>query len=85
MQRLEVSGAVRPIHGSLGVKRLISSCANKILVTISVIFTNFFRRKIFSYNDGILGKRNLKIGCVGGYRGTGNIVRKFVEGNKLLD
>ena len=23
MQRLEVSGAVRPIHGSLGVKRLI--------------------------------------------------------------
>jgi hypothetical protein len=24
MQRLEVSGAVRPIYGSLGVKRLIS-------------------------------------------------------------
>ena len=29
MQRLEVSGAVRPIYGSLGVKRLIT----KILVT----------------------------------------------------
>ena len=25
MQRLEVSGAVRPIYGSLGVKRLITS------------------------------------------------------------
>ena len=25
MQRLEVSGVVRPIYGSLGVKRLISS------------------------------------------------------------
>jgi hypothetical protein len=25
MQRLEVSGAVRPIYGSLGVKRLIST------------------------------------------------------------
>ena len=25
MQRLEVSGAVRPIYGSLGVKRLIKS------------------------------------------------------------
>jgi hypothetical protein len=25
MQRLEVSGAVRPIYGSLGVKRLMSS------------------------------------------------------------
>ena len=25
MQRLEVSGAVRPIYGSLGVKRLIPS------------------------------------------------------------
>ena len=26
MQRLEVSGAVRPIYGSLGVKRLASCC-----------------------------------------------------------
>jgi len=29
MQRLEVSGAVRPIYGSLGVKRLITQCATK--------------------------------------------------------
>ena len=29
MQRLEVSGAVRPIYGSLGVKRLISSGRSK--------------------------------------------------------
>ena len=26
MQRLEVSGAVRPIYGSLGVKRLMYDC-----------------------------------------------------------
>ena len=30
MQRLEVSGAVRPIYGSLGVKRLSSSCAKHL-------------------------------------------------------
>jgi len=29
MQRLEVSGAVRPIYGSLGVKRLIESIKSK--------------------------------------------------------
>ena len=29
MQRLEVSGAVRPIYGSLGIKRLISCSAMK--------------------------------------------------------
>ena len=28
MQRLEVSGAVRPIYGSLGVKRLSVECIN---------------------------------------------------------
>jgi len=28
MQRLEASGAVRPIYGSLGVKRLISGCSS---------------------------------------------------------
>jgi len=30
MQRLEVSGAVRPIYGSLGVKRLINSPATTL-------------------------------------------------------
>ena len=29
MQRLEVSGAVRPIYGSLGVKRLIPTNLNQ--------------------------------------------------------
>ena len=37
MQRLEVSGAVRPIYGSLGVKRLISA-----LKWISVANTKHF-------------------------------------------
>ena len=36
MQRLEVSGAVRPIYGSLGVKRLISWLL-KVLFTIYLI------------------------------------------------
>ena len=45
MQRLEVSGAVRPIYGSLGVKRLIrnvySSCdavQGSILLLSAFIF-----------------------------------------------
>ena len=37
MQRLEVSGAVRPIYGSLGVKRLTDlmhkTCASSWLIT----------------------------------------------------
>jgi len=44
MQRLEVSGAVRPIYGSLGFKRLTPSFINyalqmekPLLCTISVI------------------------------------------------
>ena len=36
MQRLEVSGAVRPIYGSLGVKRLMITY---ISLTISAFFT----------------------------------------------
>jgi len=56
-----------------------------MLVIISVIFTNFFRRKVCPYNDEILGKRDLKISCVGGCRGIRKIVRTFVEENKLLN
>ena len=33
MQRLEVSGAVRPIYGSLGVKRLIIAADDSCTVT----------------------------------------------------
>ena len=38
MQRLEVSGAVRPIYGSLGFKRLMGS-RNKRIVETSVLST----------------------------------------------
>jgi len=34
MQRLEVSGTVRPLHGSLGVKGLIS-------LTVLIIYNNY--------------------------------------------
>ena len=34
MQRLEVSGAVRPIYGSLGVKRLTQRNINRTLRVI---------------------------------------------------
>ena len=36
MQRLEVSGAIRPIYGSLGVKRLITGSSDKELTLASV-------------------------------------------------
>ena len=52
MQRLEVSGAVRPIYGSLGVKRLI----NKYIemhgqqnIKTLFLFNNFFLSKIVSF------------------------------------
>ena len=35
MQRLEVSGAVRPIYGSLGVKRLIRGRQKKLLGNVT--------------------------------------------------
>ena len=39
MQRLEVSGAVRPIYVSLGVKRLILSMHEWLLLPKAVSFT----------------------------------------------
>ena len=42
MQRLEVSGAVRPIYESLGVKRLIL-CLRIILCVRHILFTSVFR------------------------------------------
>jgi hypothetical protein len=35
MQRLEVSGAVRLIYGSLGVKRLTGSCFGDVVYSVS--------------------------------------------------
>ena len=39
MQRLEISGAVRPIYGSLGVKRLITE--------IYMLFRNYYELTVF--------------------------------------
>ena len=36
MQRLEVSGAVRPIYGSLGVKRLMEPAAPILCIPVGV-------------------------------------------------
>ena len=35
MQRLEVSGAVRPIYGSLGVKRLMSRSLDSSIIIVT--------------------------------------------------
>ena len=40
MQRLEVSGAVRPIYGSLGAKRLIKHHVLKKCGDISCLFNH---------------------------------------------
>ena len=58
MQRLEVSGAVRPIYGSLGVKRL-TNLMHKICFTISLFHAStcvehhvlIVRRSKFYYTD----------------------------------
>jgi len=52
MQRLEVSGAVRPIYGSLGVKRLI----------INIRFRDplFFFTRVVSLTTGYCSRRNRK-------------------------
>ena len=36
MQRLEVSGAVRPIYGSLGIKRLMTWCLINVIINIKL-------------------------------------------------
>ena len=36
MQHLEVSGAVRPIYGSLGVKRIMLTCLVPVLFTFYI-------------------------------------------------
>jgi len=45
MQRLEVSGAVRPIYGSLDVKRLIIIIMIIIIIIIIIIFCNITVRQ----------------------------------------
>jgi hypothetical protein len=49
MQRLDVSGAVRPIYGSLGVKRLISNFSRSYSTARDHIFLDviIFKLKKF--------------------------------------
>jgi len=49
MQRLEVSGAVRPIYGSLGVKRLRyeNYYTDQLLLTTSISSKFYFARIVF--------------------------------------
>ena len=51
MQRLEVSGAVRPIYGSLGVKWLINSYHNKVTHTHSRICMRAPRKDSNKFNS----------------------------------
>ena len=43
MQRLEVSGAVRPIYGSLGVKRLMGQQSPIFLLKFKINKSELFR------------------------------------------
>ena len=49
MQRLEVSGAVRPIYGSLGVKRLIHKVQIRNFAGIFQYFQN--KERVETGND----------------------------------
>ena len=46
MQRLEVSGAVRPIYVSLGVKRLSTTLRTRFACNSQIFYHNYFE---FSY------------------------------------
>ena len=51
MQRLEVSGAVRPMYGSLGVKRLMTILDNYMFRPLLAIFMLYLRElKVLLYN-----------------------------------
>ena len=50
MQRLEVSGAVRPIYGSLGVKRIIHHDIRELL--FASIYKLCFQKKAFKKIGG---------------------------------
>ena len=47
MQRLEVSGAVRPIYGSLGVKRLTEAVLSSILIYAVLSLSLSFARDTY--------------------------------------
>ena len=58
MQRLEVSGAVRPIYGSLGVKRLRMGGAVRLLAP-HVVYKNGFFQLVIALNCPNLSELNL--------------------------
>ena len=69
MQLLEVSGAVRPIYGSLGVKRLIVLCVTFFLLLIykRLFATNTENPCVFPKDTDLchkmsLGVKGLKLG-----------------------
>ena len=49
MQHLEVSGAVRPIYGSLGVKRLIGVEVITVTKTVALRITLSTRQKVILF------------------------------------
>ena len=60
MQRLEVSGAVRPIYGSLGVKRLSTFIPNLILVERSKELLNT-KSRVFIYFNHVSHKEHRNV------------------------
>ena len=67
MQRLEVSGAVRPIYGSLGVKRLIA--LNSDLVSSRLVSSSLVSSRLVSLLcEG--HKIEYKFHCVAHSRGS---------------
>ena len=54
MQRLEVSGALRPIYGSLGVKRLTNKC------TISWVIKEESLGYVIAFSGKMIGGRHFE-------------------------
>ena len=55
MQRLEVSGAVRPIYGSLGFKRLMDLCFQRVIVFILHLYQLTKTRLVESHGQSRVG------------------------------
>ena len=59
MQRLEVSGAVRPIYGSLGVKRLITFCTSSPSYPVRPLY----HVSHFWFTPGSIAKKVILLCC----------------------
>ena len=60
MQRLEVSGAVRPIYGSLGVKRLNSICCDVVRSIVSACQFTKSTLSLLLVLQSVTGKSNFE-------------------------